>query len=709
MVADHRAPALDSAGPLIAVRDLTVEFWTGGAYQTVVNHVSFDINAGEAFGLVGESGSGKSTTVYALLCYHQPGSRIREGSVIFQGNDLVHMPQAALQRMRGRYIGFVPQDPTTALTPNMHVGDQILESLRVHGAAHGPAAQRRMVELLHLVGLPLPEQAARKYPHQMSGGQQQRVAIAMALACDPALVILDEPTTGLDVTTQAQILELLARLRAELRLSIAYVSHDLSVVGTICDRVGVMYAGELVEQAPRDEIFQRPRHPYTRALIAAVPRIAQPDGADTLRLPGILDRATLPPGCRFAPRCAFAEDACFAEPQAPLMVTPGHLVACRRQGDAELQQAVAGAASPAQDPSGEPPPTGAQKPTLVVRHLACSYGRSRRWFAARPAPALVVRDVSFTIAQGETFALVGESGSGKSTIAKAIAGIIPAQGGEVLLHDQALSPAMDRRPRNLLRQIQLIPQNPYASLNPRQRIAGIIGRPLQVFFGLSGQQRRQRTRELVDDVRLNATYLSRVPRQLSGGERQRIAIARALAAQPSVLLCDEILSALDVSVQAGVRDLLTTLQAEHGMSYLFISHDLAVVRALAHHVGVLYGGALCEVGRVEEVYEPPYHPYTYVLLCAVPDLQRRQPPAARPVSVTATPSAGKAPACPFAPRCPWKIGSICDEQPPPWRQVSATHTVRCHHPLPTLLALESLAPQEAQAHFEPSRHQKEVL
>ncbi len=681
----------NGAPSLVEVRDLTVDFWTSGGWQNVVNRVSFSIQPGEAFGLVGESGCGKSTTVYTLLGYHHPASRIAAGSVIFEGRDLLRTSQRGLQGLRGRRIGFVPQDPTIALTPSMRIGDQILESLTVHLNLSRRSARARMLELLRIVGLPQPRVIGRRYPHQLSGGQQQRVAIAIALACEPALVVLDEPTTSLDVTTQAQILELLSNLRGEFGLSIVYVSHDLSVIATICDRVGVMYAGELVEQAPRSEIFERPRHPYTRALIAAVPRIKETRNESGVALPGMLERELLPAGCKFAPRCRFAEEACFLEPQVLEPVGQGHLVACRRHRHTELvADALKG--PPGQQagaPEAKSLATG-EDTALVVRDLSCSYRRARRWPPSPRRPDFVVRGVSFSIRRGETFALVGESGSGKSTIAKAIAGIVPGRRGEILLDGRGLPPDMRNRSRDLLRRVQLIPQNPYASLNPRQRVITIVGRPLKVFFRLSRRKSRERVVRLLKDVRLNETYLRRVPGQLSGGERQRIAIARALAAEPSLLLCDEILSALDVSVQAGIRDLLRAIQKERRVTYFFVSHDLAVVRALAHTVGVIYRGELCEIGPVDEVYQPPYHPYTHVLLSAVPDVDRAEPvQTPQELEEPEEPDREHVHACPFAGSCPWKIGAVCEDEPPPWRNVSEWHRLRCHHSPERLLELES--------------------
>jgi peptide/nickel transport system ATP-binding protein len=661
------------ASVLIEVRNLSIDFWYRRHWMTVVDDVSFAVGRGEAVGLVGESGSGKTTAVYTLLGHHHPSSRIRAGSVIFRERDLLRAKPRDLQRIRGRSIGFVPQDPASALTANMRVRAQILETLRQHSDLRGSAAHTRAAELLDLVSLPA--DALRRYPHQLSGGQQQRVVIAIAIACNPDLLVLDEPTTGLDVTTQAQILDLLADLRRRFSLSIVYVSHDLNVIATVCDQVGVMYAGSLVEYAPRADIFARPRHPYTRSLIAAIPRIRESGGLSHPPLEGVLRRELLPPGCKFEPRCAYAEDKCTVQAQKLVSVAERHLVACRRREDPILQH------SNFANYAGIHAPLPAEAATVLeIADLVCGYGQSRLFARSQPEP--VVKGVSFTIADGETLALVGESGSGKSTIAKAIMGIIPPSAGRILLDGTPLPSSLQQRSRDLLREIQLIPQNPYASLNPRHRVERLIGRALDAFHGLTGRAAREQAVKLLDDVRLDASYLGRRPGQLSGGERQRVAIARALAARPRILLCDEILSALDVSVQAGVRELMRSLQVEHGMSYLFVSHDLAVVRALADSVAVLYRGEMCEIGRTNEVFAPPYHPYTLELLSAMPDAERPSQPNARRRIMH--PEGARA--CPFADRCPVKLGSICDDQPPPWRDVSSTHRLRCHHALNELRA-----------------------
>jgi peptide/nickel transport system ATP-binding protein len=446
-----------------------------------------------------------------------------------------------------------------------------------------------------------------------------------------------------------------------------------------------MYAGELVEDAPMQELFRSPRHPYTRGLISSVSRVHKPRrGRSILR--GLLQRDQLPPGCRFAPRCDFAQPRCFSEKQKLMAVAADHHVACWRWPEISVQPQPVTADSVASLPQ--------QTGLLTVEKLDCAYEFVRG--QAKP----VVRGVSFDIAPQETFALVGESGSGKSTIARAVAGLIRPAAGQIAFEGSDIGRLVGARTRDQRREIQLVFQNPDASLNPRQHLLQIIGRPLEMFFALKGAKLRERVEQLLGDVRLDRSYAHRYPDELSGGERQRVAIARALAANPRLMLCDEILSALDVSVQASIIELLRALQVEHHIAYLFISHDLAVVRSLSHRVGVLYRGEMCEVGRVEEVYSPPYHPYTHTLLSAVPEIEgeSRLSPAVR---TDPQPTAQPQTACPFADRCPWKVGSICDDVPPPWQATSDTHALRCHIPLAELRQRETWSQGDARAAASP--------
>jgi peptide/nickel transport system ATP-binding protein len=667
------------SAPLLEVTGLGISYRQQHGWQQVVSGVSFAIRKGEAFGLVGESGCGKSTVALQLLGYRHPSSRIDGGRVLFEGQDLLTLDRADLNRLRGNRVSFVPQNPTTALNPGIRTGSQIAEVLRAHGkAASDGEAIKHAVELFGLVGLPHPARLARRYPHQLSGGQQQRVCIAMALACEPDLVVLDEPTTGLDVTTQEQIIELLVSLRTRIGMSMLYVTHDLGVLSQIADRVGVMYAGHMVEIATTADLFGQPRHPYTRGLIASVPRIDGPQGNLSRPLRGMLRREDLPPGCPFQPRCDFAEPSCAQREQILEQVAVGHDVACQRWRALSL---------PAVVPSGDAKATrhpDQQTPLLALNDVALAYGTGAGWlgFGGQNRTFTAVHQLSFSIARGETFALVGESGSGKSTVARAISGLLAPAAGEISLLGKPLPPLVRQRSAEQRRQIQYIFQNPDASLNPRARVGKTLARPLELFLHASGSDIRKRIGQALADTGLDADYALRFPDQLSGGERQRVAIARALIVRPELLLCDEVLSALDVSVQARILELLRNLRERHQVTMLFIAHDLAVVRQLADRVAVLYQGQLMEIGDTADVFSPPFHPYAHSLMMAVPSLARAQE---KPRAVPPAPLRPVAnPACAFAGRCPWQAGKICEEVEPPWRRTPQGLAIRCHLPLDEL-------------------------
>ena len=649
-----------STAPLLEVAGLELAYRQGGGWLEVLHGVSLRIDAGELLGLVGESGCGKSTLAYQLLGYRHPMARVTGGEVRFKGQSLLGLPRSALDALRGNRIALVPQDPTTALSPGMRVGRQIAEVLAIHGlCASREEGERRVAELFASVRLPDPERALHRYPHQFSGGQQQRVLIAMALACNPDLVVLDEPTTGLDVTTQEQILGLLLDLRERFSTAMLYVTHDLGVISEIADRVGVMYAGHMVEVGPTEQLFHEPLHPYTRGLIGSIPRMSA-NGGGTSALKGLLRREELPPGCPFYPRCDFAVPACAANPQRLEAADDARAVACERW--TQIPRA-----------SGSMPatlrfePREADGEVLAVEDVSLGYGRPGRAVGRRGANANVVHGCSFSIARGETFALVGESGSGKSTIARAIAGLLPPAEGGIRFLGESVPPLVEQRRPATRRQIQYVFQNPDASLNPRRRVGTILARPLEMFFSLDRASIRRRVEETLHDVRLEAGYAGRFPDQLSGGERQRIAIARALVAEPSLMLCDEVLSALDVSVQANMLELLRRLRRERDIAMLFISHDLAVVRSLADRAGVLFHGHLFELGDIEHIFTPPFHPYTHSLLMAVPGEGRVHRDRGERSDPGGTTASGK-PGCPFVDRCPWKMGPACEEQAPPWRE-----------------------------------------
>ena len=585
---------------VVRVEGLSLGLRTG---DRVVEDVSFTVRPGEIVGLVGESGSGKTTTALALLGYTRPGVVIRAGTVTVGGEPILGRDPRALRSLRGRVVSYVPQDPGGALNPALRIGDSIMDVLRAHRS--GVASDESVTAALGRVELGGDAGFARRYPHQLSGGQQQRVAIAMACVCEPPIAVLDEPTTGLDVLTQDRILGELLRLRDEQGMAMVYVSHDLAVVARMADRIIVMYAGRIVEDAPANEVILRARHPYTRALVAAIPDFRRPRA---LRgIPGVtVGVGDWPAGCSFAARCAYVEPRC-EEATPPLDdVVPGHAVRCIRCHEIAPAPALG---SVRRVRASETP----LRPLLEVSGLEARYRSGR---AAWPA----VRDVSFTIEAGRCVALVGESGSGKTTIGRCIAGLHEPSAGRVEFDGQPLAGAARSRPLEVRRRIQIVFQNPFESLNPRHHVAASIARPLRVLRRLSRRDAEQEVGALLERVRLPKRLGARFPIELSGGERQRVAIARALAAKPDLLICDEVTSALDVSVQAAVLELLQELQAELGLSMLFITHNLGVVACVGDAVLVMDKGLLCETGDVTQVLEAPVHEYTKRLLSAAPTM-----------------------------------------------------------------------------------------
>jgi peptide/nickel transport system ATP-binding protein len=590
----------ESGAPVLAVDDLRIETTSG---LEIVDEISFEAHAGEVLGLVGESGCGKTSTALALLGHARAGTRIARGSVRLDGSDdLLALPEAVRRRLRGAAVSYVPQDPASSLNPRQRVGRQILEVLKVHGES-GAAADERVRTLVERVGLPPDRPFLRRYPFELSGGQQQRVAIAMALACTPRVVVLDEPTTGLDVTTQARVLDLVRELARDSRAAFVYVTHDLAVVDNLADRVAVMYAGRVVESGPRERVFREPAHPYTALLLGSVPRLAfrhELTGiAGTAPPPG--DR---PVGCSFAPRCPLASDVCRTSFPPPSAIEPARIVRCFHTDQAARLRAKielrtdGGLAVPAEE-------------LVQVEQLVAAYGRG-------PQKQVVLHDVSFTISPGECLALVGESGSGKTTLGRCVVGLHAPESGAVRLHGAVLPATARARTRAQCQAIQIVFQNPDRSLNPNESVRQAVARPLRL-FGTAGGPEAARVGELIERVRLPRTVLTRYPRELSGGEKQRVAIARALAAQPAVIVCDEITSALDVSIQAAIVSLLEELR-DDGVALLFITHNLALVNSVADRVLVLESGEVREHGATEAVIKRPSHPYTHRLLASAPEL-----------------------------------------------------------------------------------------
>jgi peptide/nickel transport system ATP-binding protein len=586
--------------PVIRVEGLSLDLASG---EPVVEDVSFAVGQGEIMGLVGESGSGKTTTALALLGYTRAGIAVRGGSVQVAGNELIGRDGSALRGLRGKVMSYVPQDPGGALNPSLRVGDAILDVLRAHRSTE--ASEDSVRAALRRVELGADPEFGRRYPHQLSGGQQQRVTIAMACVCGPPVAVLDEPTTGLDVLTQDRILAELTRLRDEDGMTMVYVSHDLAVVAGMADRITVMYAGRVVESGPAAEVIERPRHPYTRALVAAIPDVHNPRALQGI--PGVsVGVGEWPDGCAFAPRCVHAQDRCLEAVPSLDAVGPGHGVRCVRWEELVGHQPRADGGRAATDATGV-------EPLLGVEGLSVVYRGGR---LDRPA----VDDVSFAIEPGRCVALVGESGSGNTTIGRCIAGLHQPTAGVIRFDGVPLPGAARSRSLDQRRRIQIVFQNPYESLNPRRRVAEEIERPLRVLRKLGQADARREVGELLERVRLPTRVMDRFPGELSGGERQRVAIARALAPKPELLVCDEVTSALDVSVQAAVLELLTELQRELHLSMLFITHNLGVVACVADTVLVMDRGRLCESGPVARVLSDPADEYTRRLLAAAPRL-----------------------------------------------------------------------------------------
>ncbi len=592
--------------PMLKVENLQV----GGDGFLVVDKVSFTIGQGESFGIAGESGSGKSTLLLSLMGMMRPGLRNLGGSVRLNGSPMLGQSDAALASVRGSKIALIPQNPATALNPSRRIGTQIAEALLLHSALNPRARAMRVLDLLSMVRLPEPTVAARRFPHELSGGQLQRAAIAMALAGAPEVLLLDEPTTGLDVTTQAALLDLLIDLRHRSKVGMVCVSHDLGVLARLCDRIGVMYAGAIIEEGPLASVLARPGHPYTQALVASIPRLTSvgPPAPIQGSPPSLFD---LPSGCRFAPRCALVQDACLGQPPDLTSAADNHKIACLRAFTAPAPVVNASVAA-------------LEKATSVLAVEKLSVGFAKHGIFDRKTPSSVVDAVSFTVAKGEVLGLVGESGSGKSTILRAIAGLAAPTAGQITLmssgRTEILAARATARPLSQLRSVQLIFQNPDASLNPRHRVLELLAQPLILYGQVPRSQLREKAADLLDQVRLGPATLDRMPAQLSGGERQRVAIARAFAARPDLILCDEITTALDVSVQAAVLELIRNLARKHDVGAIFVSHDLAVVRSIADRIAVLHNGTIVEINDAQELCARPVSPYAQRLIGSVLDI-----------------------------------------------------------------------------------------
>ncbi|MDQ3360122.1 MAG: ABC transporter ATP-binding protein [Actinomycetota bacterium] len=656
--------------PVVDIEGLSISYLRRKRPLRVIEDLTLSIRPGEAYGLVGESGCGKSTVAMALMRYLPANALVDSGRVTFAGDDLLGADEATLRRWRGSRMAMVYQDPASALNPSMRVGAQISEVYRQHRGMDKTAALKEAGAMLEKVSITDPGRVLRRYPHELSGGQQQRVMIAMALSTDPELLVLDEPTTGLDATVEAEVLDLVEQLRSDFDTSILFISHNLGVVRRVCERVGVLYAGRLIEEGPSDELLRQPRHPYTLGLLRCVPRRGM--RKDALRLepiPGSLPPlgADLP-GCVYASRCPIARERCHTEPPPPYDTGEDRISRCHYHDE------VPAIPSGEQQVTPQPPSDGAT--LLKVEDLVKSYGTTGNSMQA-------VAGVSFEVRQGEVFGLVGESGSGKTSLARCLSGLVDASSGRATFEDRLdISVSEHRRNAELRRKLQMIFQNPDTSLNPRHSVRRILGRALLLLAGVkNGRERERRSLDLASSVRLEPRHLQVRPSALSGGLKQRVAIARAFAGEPALVLCDEPVSALDVSVQAAILNLLLDVQADRKVSYLFISHDLNVVRYLADSIGVMYLGQLVDVGPARAVFDPPHHPYTEALVSAMTTLEDLDGSRPRikldgPMPSPSDPPSG----CRFHTRCPRFLGDLCRDKAPPWQRDADGHQYRCHIP-----------------------------
>jgi peptide/nickel transport system ATP-binding protein len=675
--------------PLLQIEDLHTEIRLRTATVHALEGVSLTVEAGECLGIVGESGCGKTMTALSVMQLLPPGGHITAGRIALGGQEISSLGDDAMRHVRGNEIGMIFQDPMTSLNPTMTIGDQIAETVLLHRGVDRRRGLARAVEVLGLVGMPRPEERIRNYPHQLSGGMRQRVMIAMALACEPRLLIADEPTTALDVTIQKQILELIDDLRQRLGMAVILVTHDLGVIAGRADRAVVMYAGRVAETASTSRLFSNPRHPYTEALFEALPEKAADSSARLYNIPGQPPDLTRPPaGCKFAARCRYAQDTCGqTEPQLRGDRWE-HAYRCFFPvGRAEDSPPAAVAAVARQALARQPARaarTQGEEPLLRAENLVKNFSVTAGAVLQRRIGAVsAVADVSFSIEAGQTFGLVGESGCGKTTIGRLIAGLEQANSGAIVLDGEDLARLRTRERRRRAPKVQLMFQDSYASMDPRMRVGPILREPLAI-QRIGSRRAQQRTIDaMLDQVGLARAAAQRYPHEFSGGQRQRLGLARALILSPRLLVADEPVSALDVSIQAQILNLMQDLQRDMGLTYLFISHDLSVVRYLSDAIGVMYLGKMVEVGPADEVYYRPVHPYTKGLIDTIPVADPGRARATGQAGVRGElPSAIDPPSgCRFRTRCPL-VQVICAQEEPPLRPYTAAgHLAACHFPL----------------------------
>lgn len=653
----------------LEIQQLTLGYRRRRQWSRVIAGVSIRLGRGEAYGLVGESGCGKTTLAMAVMRYLPPNAEITAGRILFEGQDLLTADAGRLEELRGNRMAMVYQDPGSALNPSLTVGRQIGEVYRRHRRMRRAEAADAAQAMLATVQIADPPRVMHRYPHELSGGQQQRIMFAMALATDPDLLVLDEPTTGLDATVEAEVLDLVENLRSKFGAAILFISHNLGIVSRMCERVGVLYAGHLVEEGSSRDLFRAPRHPYTLGLTRCIPRLDMHKHRHRLEpIPG-----TLPPageavcGCVYVPRCPFSRARCHAEAPTLFPAGPRHTSRCFYHDELANLAPAAVAMPEASDAISAPD-------ILNLQDLTKTYG-------AHGTTVTAVSDASVAVRRGEILGVVGESGSGKTTLAKCIVGLADVWTGRIAFEGADLAARAEQREATLRCRLQMVFQNPDTALNPSHSVRHILGRAVRLLAGTtSASAIEARVAELAASVRLSPRHLELHPAALSGGLKQRVALARAFAGSPSLVVCDEPTSALDVSVQAAILNLLVDLQETQQVSYVFISHDLGVVRYLADRVAVMYLAEIIEIGPADAAFRPPHHPYTEALLSAVPDLER--PGAEQRIHLEGDiPSPSHPPAgCRFHTRCPRVLGSICRTDKPNWQRDGESHVYRCHIP-----------------------------
>jgi peptide/nickel transport system ATP-binding protein len=693
-----------TAGVVLDAEHLSIAYETRKGDVEAVRDVTFTVREGETIGLVGESGCGKSTIAFGIVNHLGPNGKITGGQIRFQDHELVGRSTAELNKLRGDRIAMVFQDPMQALNPSVRLGDQLAEVLTYHKDMSWNEAWQRCIAMLKRVNMPDPESVMRRYTHQISGGQQQRVVIAMAMLNNPALLIMDEPTTALDVTVEAAVLDLIEELKNDFHAANIFITHNLGVVARVSDQLCVMYAGQMVEKGPVVEIFKRPCHPYTRGLMAAVPTLGESKADSMLypirgRVPAPADRPR--DACIFAPRCDYATDKCREARPDMVQLSPDHAARCIYAEDIDQRPRTSKRRRRTEQIAEAKEAQQASDADVVLQseHLKLYYPTESDSIVSmfglgEKRYVKAVDDVSLRLAKGRTLGVVGESGCGKSSLVKGLIGLEPLSGGTMEFLDMEVKDEVTDREANLIKEMQMVFQNPDSTLNPSYTVGKQIARPIRRFKTVPGNQVKSEVIRLLQSVRLSAAYYDRLPRQLSGGEKQRVGIARALASRPDLIICDEPVSALDVSVQAAVINLLLEIQNMFGSAMIFIAHDLSVVRYFSDDIAVMYLGKIVEIGPADKIYDPPYHPYTEALLSAVPiadpEAEQKEIRLGGNVPSALNPPKG----CRFHTRCPRRQemmpdgGAICEQDDPPWRESDGGHRILCHIPIEKLKEMD---------------------